>query len=292
MAFNLSFIEQQHLLGNTSFRPKMFVGYVWTSPFVFTKFVDSLIALERPEGWDVKIVRGDGWSPARRHTHVVEQGLAWGADVIGIIGSDQVYDPDLLCRLAKRFEDGYTAVAAMVPSRGYIPSQKMLPFQPLAWRWKSPEEMGISPQELRARTFRSLKEDGDMVHVVTRADGEMVPVDFIGSGVLFFHKDHVLAMQQPWFYESVNTATQARLASQDTRFVWRLKTEGGARLHVDTTIVVKHLHIFEIDDTFSERFQDWAVPGPHRDSAIIDTANDPAQRHLFVNTNASAMRVT
>lgn len=288
----MNIIEQAQLLGNAAFRPKLFVGYPWASPFFFTKTTDSLLALDRPEGWDVKFGRGEGWGPARRHTHIVEQALAWQADYILILGSDQLYDPDLLCRITARLLEGYECVAAMVPSRGYIPSQKMQPFQPLAWRWKTTEEMGLTGQQLQSRRFRSMAEDGDMVHVVTREDGGMQPVDFIGSGVLCFHRDHIMAMQQPWFYESINAVTQQRIASMDTRFVQRLKTEAFARVWVDTTIKVKHLHIFEIDDSFVHRFEDWAVPGDHRDKAIIDTANDPAQRHLFINTNASAMVTT
>ena len=75
----------------------------------------------------------------------------------------------------------------------------------------------------------------------------------------------------------------------DTRFSWRLQWEAGATLWVDTSITVKHLHIFAIDDTFSERFADWAVPHPGVDldicqylptamphSTVADEAPQPA----------------
>jgi hypothetical protein len=43
--------------------------------------------------------------------------------------------------------------------------------------------------------------------------------------------------------------------------VWRLRSEAGAEVWVDTTIKVTHLHTFEIDDTFTDRFADWMEPG-------------------------------
>jgi hypothetical protein len=37
--------------------------------------------------------------------------------------------------------------------------------------------------------------------------------------------------------------------------------EAFASCWVDTTIQVKHLHIFSIDESFPARFADWATPG-------------------------------
>jgi hypothetical protein len=76
-----------------------------------------------------------------------------------------------------------------------------------------------------------------------------------------FEKDHLLALEKPWFFETFDKETQSRLACMDTKFVWRLQHEAGATIWVDTTILVKHLHVFKIDDSYSERFSDWSEEG-------------------------------
>ena len=102
---------------------------IWESPFMYSDCVDSLLALERPPGWTVTFHRGRGWGPARRHLDACEKALAAGADLLLILGGDQVYEPDLLCRLAQRWAEGYETVAALVPARGYIAKNEgMLPF--------------------------------------------------------------------------------------------------------------------------------------------------------------------
>ena len=40
-----------------------------------------------------------------------------------------------------------------------------------------------------------------------------------------------------------------------------IQKELGIEAWVDTTIEVKHLHTFKIDETFSDRFSDWSEPG-------------------------------
>ena len=50
------------------------------------------------------------WCPARRHIDFCEQAVKWGAELICIIGADQVHPPDLLPRLYKRFQEGYDIV--------------------------------------------------------------------------------------------------------------------------------------------------------------------------------------
>jgi len=235
---------------------RLAVGYPWSSPFMFTKFVDSTINIEHPEGYNVKFFRGRGWCPARRHVHICEQALDWGAELICIIGADQVHPPDMLCRLTKRWEEGCEVIAAMVPSRGYVAWQEMKPFQPMAWRFKTNDELGANEY----RHYRNMDQDADMIHVIKREDGDLVKANFIGSGVLMFHKDHLLALKKPWFYENIIPDTMERIANMDCTFVWRLQDEACAFVWVDTTIIIKHIHTFEIDDTYSERFSDWERP--------------------------------
>lgn len=226
---------------------------------MFTGTVDSLLDLERPDNMEVKFFRGVGWAPARRHNSACEKALNWGADLILILGADQIYEPDLLKRLVARFQEGHEVVAAMVPCRGWVNFQPMRPFQKMAWRFKYNSELGHN----NMTRYRNMALDGDLVHMIDPKDGDVQHINFIGSGVLMFHRDHLLMLSRPWFKETIEadgpTSGFQRIANQDCVFVWRLQREAHARCYVDTTIQVKHLHIFEIDETFSERFSDWAV---------------------------------
>lgn len=243
---------------------KLAVCTPWTSPFMWTGYVDAMLNLERPtevrtllgtvEPLQVRFFRGPGWCPAKRHQSACDQALAWGADLICIVGADQVHPPDMLHRLLARWEQGCEVIAALVPSRAYIGWQDMKPFQAMAWRLKRGSGL----------TVEALNEGRDArneVDVIDPADGDLQVVNFIGSGVLMFHRDHLAMMPRPWFSEAYDPATLERTASMDTRFVWRLQAEAGATVWVDTTIKVRHLHAFEIDETYAERFLDWRQPG-------------------------------
>jgi hypothetical protein len=245
---------------------KLAVCTPWTSPFMWTAYVDSMLNLERPaearnvaalgrvEPMETRFFRGAGWCPAKRHASACEAALAWGADLICIVGADQIYQPDMLRRLVARWEQGCEVVAALVPARAFIGWQDMKPFQPMAWRLKPAAGVDLVAVNESMLTRNE-------VEVIDPAAGELQTVNFIGSGVLMFHRDHLAAMKRPWFSEAFDPETLERTASMDTRFVWRLQEEAGATVWVDTTIDVRHLHAFEIDRTFQDRFADWAQPG-------------------------------
>jgi hypothetical protein len=251
---------------------RLAVCWIWESPFSWSKFVDSALELERPERArdhvgrmqpiHTRFMRGRGWCPARRHLDACEKAMAWDADLICIIGADQVYEPDMLCRLIERWNQGYEVVSALVPTRGYIPHIDMKPFQPVAYRIPMNTAGSVKLQQ-----FDDLEQ---YVQKIDPTDGDMQQINFIGSGVLMFHRDHLYALKRPWFYETIHSETQMRLACMDTKFVWRLQTEAGAKVWVDTTIKVKHIHDMEIDETFQDRFMDWAEPGKG-DQAICPT---------------------
>jgi len=229
---------------------KLAVGYPWASPFMFSAAAENMVNLRRP--CDTRFFRGMGWSPARRHLDICEKALGWGADLICIIGSDQVHPEDMLERLVARFKSGYEVVGALVPCRGYFDHQEMKPFQPMAWRFKKSNK--VEP----IRQWRGMQIDPDMMELIDPKDGDMQRVNFMGSGVIMFHRDHLTALKKPWFYETVNHEDQVRTACMDTKFCWRLQNEAFAKVWVDTTIKVEHLHVFNIDDTFQDRFADWS----------------------------------
>ena len=230
--------------------------YPWASPFMWTACVDSMLNLRHPQDTDVRFFRGAGWCSASRHLRGCRAAVEWGADYIVILGSDQVYEPDLLERLMARIDEGYDCVAAMVPARCYVGWQEMRPFQPMAWRFKTTAQLG------GPRAYRGMMADADMVEVVEPDPTQpMQRIHFIGSGVLLFPVDVLLALREPWFYETFDPVTYDRIASMDTKFVWRLQTEGMADLWLDTSIEVKHIHPFEIDRTYQHRFGDWSERG-------------------------------
>lgn len=230
--------------------PKLAVCWIWGSPFVWTKSVESMLGLRHPADVEVKFFRGNGWGPARRHINACEAALAWGADYFLILGADQVYEPDLLERLVARVREGFEVVAALVPTRGYVSWNDMKPFQPMAWRLRS---NGLKPIRWGP--------DGAPIEAIDPNAGEMQRIDLIGSGVLLFQRGHLEALERPWFFEEIDPETQIRTACMDTRFVYRLHSEAYAQVWADCTIKVRHLHAFEIDDSFSERFADWEKPG-------------------------------
>ena len=214
----------------------------------------SMFRMRYPVGYNVDFFNGTGWGPARRHLDACTQALNWGADWILILGADQVYPPDLLERLMARIENGspdgsrVEVISAMVPTRGYLGRWDMKPFQPMAWRLKS---NGLSPVGWT---------DADK-EVVRREDGDLQRIDFIGSGVLLFHRDHILSLKKPWFFETIDHETQIRTANMDAWFVWRLHAEAGAQVWCDTTIMVKHTTDMDVDESFQDRFSDYAEPG-------------------------------
>ena len=212
---------------------KLAIGFPWDSPFMFTSFVDGVLNIDSPADTQVRWFRGEGWCSSRRHIHICEQAIGWGADLICIVGPDQSFPDDLLVRLVGHIDEGCDAISALVPFRGSQVAGGSA-FQRCAWR----------------------KQDGEFVAIDPDA-APLQEIDVIGSGCLMF-KTHVLEkLSEPWFTEEIDPVTFQRTANQDSRFVWRLRSEAGVKLFVDTTISIKHSHVFEIDGSYSKRFADW-----------------------------------
>lgn len=256
---------------------RLVVGTPWSSPFMWTGYVDAMLNLQRPpvarnargdlEPLETAFVRGAGWCPARRHAHICEQALDLGADLICIVGADQVHPPDMLLRLVEHWNNGCEVISALVPARGYVSHQDMRPFQRVAWRITP--HVVTSPDDLA-----TLHAAPNATEIIDPAAGDLQRIHFIGSGVLMFATDHLRMLKLPWFAEQYDPQTMRRLACMDTGFVWRLQTEAGAAVWVDTTIKVKHLHAFPVDETYAERFTDWMEPGVG-DPAICFFQGDP-----------------
>jgi hypothetical protein len=231
----------------------------WASPFIWTKFalnVGQMLARFRRPGWETQFFMAQGVDPAARHVNVCMQALDWQADLVCIIGADQIHPVDMLDRLVDRYEEtGGGVISALVPFRGYVAWQDMRPFQPMGWRIRCD---GV-------QEFQNSDTTPEMFEAVDPADGDLQRIDIIGTGVLLFHTDYLRELRPPWFYYRVNPQTMQRIADMDTQFVWRLRSEAQAQVWVDTTIKVRHLHTFEIDETYQERFADWATTESHED---------------------------
>jgi len=230
----------------------------WSSPFTWKKFtqnVADLLTTFRRDEWGAKFFMGRGVDPAARHVDMIQQGLDWGADLICIIGADQIHPEDMLNKLIDRwYETEGGVISALVPFRGHVSWQDMRPFQPMGWRIVANNDNG------KIREFRGYSQDPDMFEPIDPEAGDLQRVDVIGSGVLLFHRQDILALARPWFYYKVDPETMQRVADMDTKFVWRLREEAQSQVWVDTTIKVKHIHDFEIDESFQYRFDDWMEP--------------------------------
>ena len=243
---------------------KIAVVTPWSSPFMWRKTamnIANMIASFHRDGWQARFFMGEGVDPAARHCDMILQALNWGADLICIVGADQIHPEDMLDRLIDRYyETNGGVISALVPFRGYVSWQKMKPFQPMGWRI-------VSNGHGMLREFRDMEQDPDMFQPINPADGDLQRVDVIGSGVLMFDRDTILALKKPWFYYKTDEDMR-RIADMDSKFVWRLRSEVQVQVWVDTTIKVRHLHAFEIDETWQDRFMDWTEPGHTQDETI------------------------
>lgn len=223
---------------------KLAVCYPGDTPMVYMLAFQSIVNIRNPEDCEVQWFRGVGWCQARRRAHAAEQAIEWGAELICCLDVDQVYEPDILERLVARHDEGYRMIAAMVPGRGYVSASNDKPFQRLGW------------------TIR----DGQFV-MIDPADGDVQEADFPTSAAILFRSDDLQKLNKPWYFFTYKPDTWKQVHGEDGTFALRMKREVGVQGYVDTTIRVGHVHQFEIDETFSERFADWATPG-NGDSAI------------------------
>jgi hypothetical protein len=222
---------------------RLAVCYPGDTSFVFMQAFESIVAIESPDDCEVKWFRGVGWCQARRRIHAAQQALDWDADLIACLDLDQVYEPDILKRLVARHDEGCQMVAAMVPMRGYVRSARTAPFQPLAWKIDDGEFVPVDP-----------------------ADGELQRCEFPTSAALLFRASDLRRLKRPWYFFSYKPEDWKQIHGEDASFALRMLRELNVEAWVDTTIRVKHLHPFAIDETFSERFSDWAEEGIGEDA--------------------------
>jgi len=217
---------------------KLAVCYPGDTPTVYMLAFQSIANIVSPKDCEVRWFRGVGWCQARRRNHAAEQAIEWGADLIACLDIDQVYEPDILERLVSRYDEGYRMIAAMVPGRGYVHGSNDVPFQRLGWKLSSGQFTMIDP-----------------------ADGDIQEAEFPTSAAILFCSGDLQRLKKPWYFYTYKPDDWSQVHGEDATFALRMKREVGVQGYVDTTIKVGHVAAFSIDDTFSERFADWATPG-------------------------------
>ena len=169
--------------------------------------------------------------------------MVWGSTHILILGGDQVYpEADMVRRLVRWIETKEDdlgswmhrkkVVNALVPIRGHRPGQGTRPFQPIGMR---------------------IDEDTQELVPITREDPPIVRAEIIGTGVMLFEADILRGMGKPWFNDQFMPGTNDVKTMQDVAFVKKLN-DTGCFVWCDTQIIVKHLGVLEIDDSFAWRF--------------------------------------
>jgi hypothetical protein len=237
--------EAGDLIANTINKPKKIaVCTAWGSPFCWTKPTYNMANLLRPEGVEVLFLPGFGWCPARRHMQGVEKALKWGATHICFLGPDQIHPLDILLKFTKHTMDGWPVVCARVPSRGKPDSMLVTkPYQEIAYKWK---------KDVKFKEFSN-----SALELVKEEDGSLQEIAVIGTGAIMFNADLLQSLRKPWFKEFFSDKeSYDRHLMMDTMFVYRLGTEGNARILCDLTIKILHVDVFPIDPSYADRFED------------------------------------
>jgi len=219
---------------------KLAVVIPWGLDMIWRRTWETYEELEKPR--ECKLIFGTGRTPDRRHEIGCEEALRWGASHILILGGDQVYpEKDMIRKLVKWMEvtdfDQWMkrkqVVNCLVPIRGHRPGQNTRPFQPIGIR------LDTETQELEQ---------------ITRDDPPIVKAEIIGTGVMLLEADILRGMKKPWFGDHYMPGTNDVQKMQDVAFVEKLNNSG-AQVWCDTQIVVKHLGVLEIDDSYMWRFE-------------------------------------
>jgi hypothetical protein len=89
----------------------------------------------------------------------------------------------------------------------------------------------------------------------------LVDAEFPTSACSIVVADEVRRLRKPWFAYRYDKKSWQEVQGEDCEFFVKMRRELKVRTMIDTTIKVKHCHVFKIDETYPDRFSDW-VPGP------------------------------
>jgi len=218
---------------------KLAIVIPWGTDMIWRRTWETYEMLEKPQRY--RLIFGTGRTPARRHELGCEEALRWGASHILILGGDEVFpETDMIRRMFKWMEvntleewmERKKVINCLIPIRGHRPGQGTKPFQTIGM------SVDCETNELKQ---------------ITREDGDLVKAEIIGTGVMLFEASILKGMEKPWFGDEYYPGTNDVKTMQDVSFIKRLNSIG-CQVWVDTQIVVKHLAVLEVDDTFVRRF--------------------------------------
>jgi hypothetical protein len=168
--------------------------------------------------------------------------MYWGADYILILGADQMFEEDTLIRMAAHLGE-WDMVSGLVPSRGRIAMQKK-PFGAYGYRMKMDADAIVEA-------------GGDEVWDLIGTEEGSGQIHSIGTGILLLPAHVFKTLGIPWFIEYINPGKRyGRRPIMDTQFVKKCTIALGLKLYLDVTIKSKHLDVFQIDETYGDRFSD------------------------------------
>lgn len=194
------------------------VPNTWTH--VYSAFFDSFIQLERP---DFKYLPAKNGPIDQLRNRIVEQALMQGCSHLWMIDTDQEYPKDAL---TKMLSHNLPVVHALVPRR-YPP-------------------------------FDNLMMKGELNHFTSAGgytDGSLVEVDACGTGCVLYNVQVFKKIRPPWFEFKANPDKEkGGVVGEDIGFCLKLK-KAGYKIYVDTSVKVKHLTTFSVDEAFSTLYQ-------------------------------------
>jgi hypothetical protein len=224
---------------------KIAVCIPWDTPFVWTAPMFNMLNWERPANSEVNFIMGAGWCPASRHNDSLAKAQAWKADLIMFNGADHLCPRDIMVKMLARINEGWDMVQAMIPSRGVV-GHDGTPFKAMSYKIEGnmPIEdpiLHMPPSSVKILSY----------------DDEPQESHICGTGDIMMKAEILDGLEKPYFSEEIKKDGMfGRYCVQDSRFVFRCTIESGARLFCDTGIRMKHLDIFAIDETYSDRFKE------------------------------------
>lgn len=154
---------------------------------------------------------------------LVDQALCEGCEKIIMMDTDQIYPEDTVMKL----------VSHDLPVVGTQVHRRYPPYAPLMFRGKIGALQYVSEEEMYS--------------------GELVPVDFTGSGCICYDSELFLELDSPWF--ALKKDKNGKTIGEDIAFCDRIK-KAGMPIFVDTSIEIGHLSTITIDKDF---FKYWKI---------------------------------
>ena len=157
---------------------------------------------------------------AHNRNDLVKQALNDGVSHLIMLDSDQIYEKDIIIKLAAWAAKGKNCVVGPVHRR-YDPFELILMRgEPDNYRWISDEE---------------------------KYSGDLIEIDAAGTGCIMFSMLALLDLPMPWF--EISKTPEGQTMGEDVRFCYHLR-KAGYQIQADTSIEIGHLAEIVINKEF------------------------------------------